>query len=252
MATSLVKKQRTSNDFPLLWLPVEILCQVLSKDCIDLRAVQALRLTCQHLKDVVDECLPLPKEWAEGSENVLFDLFSMPSWEGTIPKFIESSFRSMPAQWNSLGFRYFAWSGNVDAVQKSLCFRGVDPCANHDEAIRYAVSDGHIAVLELLLKEDRVYPFFAELLCEAIQYGQVKIVRILLKDRRLRPMRHPTARDNASFKDAVDFTEVCAYSDKVGGKDYAEIVKLLLKEEYANLAEFDNDFLCKLVKLLSS
>ena len=247
MEASVVKKQRTSDSSPLLSLPVEILCHLLSFDCIDLCAVQALRLTCKLLKVVVDERLPLPDPWAKECEHILCSLLSLPL-EGTIPTFIESSFRSMPAQWNSLGFRYFAWSGNTDVVRKSLCFRGVDPCAFNDQAIRDSVCHGHIPVLDVLLKEDRVYPFFADLLCEAIQYGQVKIVKILLKDRRLRPMRRPTGLDIGSFEDAVSYSEV--YYDENREKDYLEIVKLLLQEGYVDLANLNCFFLCKIIKLL--
>ena len=92
-----------------------------------------------------------------------------------------------PSVDNNLAVRDAAHNGHLVVVEFLLKDRRIDPSA-HNQAIREAVDNGHTAVVELLLKDTRVDPSAddndASVL--ATRYGHTEVVNLLKADYRFR------------------------------------------------------------------
>lgn len=114
--------------------------------------------------------------------------------------------------------------GDVTTVDQ-LIRRRVDPSVKNNEAIQWAASKGHLAVVERLLQDPRVDPSSDENLGfrEAVQRGHVEIVERLLKD----PRVDPSALNNTPIRDA-------------SSRGYLAIVDKLLEDPRVNPSAEDN------------
>jgi ankyrin repeat protein len=104
--------------------------------------------------------------------------------------------------------------GNVDEVKK-LLLKGVNPSAYGNLAIRWAASNYHIKVVEILLQDGRADPTIDnnQILTNTATYGDVKMLKLLLQDGRA----DPTVGNNYAIKHASFM-------------GYTEIVSLLLQD----------------------
>ena len=97
-------------------------------------------------------------------------------------------------------------TGNRAIVDRLLRDDRVDPTANHNAAIGLAAERGHLAVVESLLQDTRVDPTAVDnyALRHAVTFGQVAVVDRLLRDARV----DPTALENVAICRAAQYGHV--------------------------------------------
>ena len=93
---------------------------------------------------------------------------------------------------------------------------GYDPTARGNSAIRTASARGHVAVVKLLLADERLDPTASQngAVRLAAGEGRAEVVKLLLADERV----DPTAEDNEAIRSAAE-------------NGHTEVVKLLLADE---------------------
>ena len=96
-------------------------------------------------------------------------------------------------------------------------------------AIRYASEYGHLEIIEMLFKDDRVIEIWSDCIFNACRKGHTKIVRLMLQDKRI----NPTKSNNSAVMLTIK-------------NNHLEIVRLLLADKRIN-PNFDQDILFRTI-----
>ena len=120
---------------------------------------------------------------------------------------------------------HFALHIGMYKCVKILLKQGVDPSFGKNASICYAVFRGHINIIKLLLKDNRVNPSDNDdkALKTAIVFGHIDIVKLLISDKRV----DPTVYFHASLKLAIINKRI-------------DIVKLLISDKRINPEHYYN------------
>jgi hypothetical protein len=134
--------------------------------------------------------------------------------------------RINPSADNNNAIKWAIESGHTEIVKSLLNDPRVDPSAKDNDAIREASQNGHTEIVKLLLNDLRVDPSACnnEAIREASEKGHTEIVKILLND----PRVDPSAQDNHAIREA-----------SANGR--TEVVKLLLNDPRVDPSAKNND-----------
>jgi Ankyrin repeats (3 copies) len=66
--------------------------------------------------------------------------------------------------------------GHLSVVEVLLKNERVDPASDNDQAIRFAARDGHLSVVDVLLKNERVNPASHQIRCHSIGFSKRQFV----------------------------------------------------------------------------
>ncbi len=119
-------------------------------------------------------------------------------WFHFINKFLTQDTTFDPSFHDNLAIRYACMygssdiaveNGKIEVVKLLLQDKRVDPSANHNHAIRWAIEKGFSDVVEILLQDNRVNPsdFGNAAIRETSENGFFDLVKLLLKDKRVDP-----------------------------------------------------------------
>ena len=131
-----------------------------------------------------------------------------------------------PRQDNQAGLRACVAQNYARCVTYLLQNPRTDPSINDNEAILWAVQNGHLAIVQSLLRDVRVDPAARdnEAIRHAAEEGHAAVVQLLLAD----PRVNPAARDNEAIRIAAE-------------EGHAAVVQLLLADPRVNPAARDNE-----------
>jgi hypothetical protein len=107
-----------------------------------------------------------------------------------------------------------ARDGHIAVVERLLQDERVDPSADNNYAVRLAARDGHIAVVERLLQDERVDPSAGDNYAVrwAAENGHLAVVERLLEDDRVDAavaLRHSRPEHRKRFECRERLTEIC-------------------------------------------
>jgi ankyrin repeat protein len=121
--------------------------------------------------------------------------------------------------------RFASANGHLAVVELLLAEERIDPTSLNNDAIRGSSKNGHLEVVRLLLADERVDPAAEEnaAILAACQFGHLDVVEVLLADKRV----DPAASDDIAIRKASE-----------GG--HGEVVRLLLSDERVDPAADDN------------
>ena len=124
-----------------------------------------------------------------------------------------------PSARNNWAIRWASTNGHLSVVDQLMRDPRVDPSDHYNLAIREASMNGHLAVVDRLLQDPRVNPrvYDNEPIRYASEYGHLSVVERLLED----PLVDPNDRDNYAIR----------YASENG---HHEVVKRLLQDSRIN------------------
>jgi WD40 repeat protein len=131
---------------------------------------------------------------------------------------------------NNVGYSsaitWAAENGHAALVELLLQDDRVDPTAKDNIAFRRAAASGHVSVVELLLQDDRVDPTAKDNIAFqfAASNGHLQVVERLLRD----PRVDPTVQNNYPFRRAA-------------ASGHVSVVELLLQDPRVDPSSLDND-----------
>ena len=131
-----------------------------------------------------------------------------------------------PAASNNFAVRWAARNGHLPVVERLLQDARVNPGANRNDAIQMAAARGHEHVVDRLLQDARVDPSAQDnrAIIKAAVNGEANVVRRLLRDVRV----DPTAQNNAALLYAAEY-------------GHLNVVQLLLQDERVDPSASNNE-----------